>query len=63
MDAEKTMGINLKLLLTIALAAMPAVAETHFVVVGGLGGDRDYAERFAKEAEELATNASDTMST
>lgn len=61
MDVEKTMGPYLKLLLIVTLAAMPAVAETHFVVVGGLGGERDYAERFAQEAEDLAAAASNTV--
>jgi hypothetical protein len=40
---------------------VPAVAETHFVVVGGLGGDTDYAERFSQEAEDLAAAASNTV--
>lgn len=55
------MGPYLKLLLSIALAAAPVVAETHFVVVGGLGGDQDYAERFAQEADDLAATASNTV--
>ena len=61
MDDEKTMGPYLKLLLPIALAAAPVVAETHFVVVGGLGGEQDYSERFAQEADDLAATASNTV--
>jgi hypothetical protein len=55
------MGPYLKLLMLVALVTIPMVAETHFVVVGGLGGDNDYAERFAQEAEDLAAAASNTV--
>ncbi len=34
---------------------------THFVVVGGLGGEPDYAERFEQEASDLAEVASNTV--
>ena len=63
MDAEKTMGRYIKLIgiCALALSAMPAVAATHFVVVGGLGGEPDYAERFAQEAEDLAETATATV--
>lgn len=63
MDAEKTMGRYIKRIgiLALALSAMPAVAATHFVVVGGLGGEPDYAERFAQEAEDLAETATGTV--
>ncbi len=63
MDAEKTMGRYLEriAILTLALAAMPAAAATHFIVVGGLGGEPDYAERFAQEAEDLAATATNTV--
>lgn len=57
------MGRYLKRLLTaaFALTALPALAATHFVVVGGLGGEKDYAERFAQEADDLAAAAKNTV--
>jgi hypothetical protein len=63
MDAEKTMGRYLKLIgiFALAVSAMPVLAATHFVVVGGLGGEPDYAERFAQEAEDLAETATGTV--
>lgn len=62
MDAEKTMGRYLERIgiLLLTLAAMPAAAATHFIVVGGLGGEPDYAERFAQEADDLAETAKST---
>jgi hypothetical protein len=63
MDAEKKMGRYLERIgiFALTLSALPAVAATHFVVVGGLGGEPDYAERFAQEAEDLAETATGTV--
>ncbi len=40
-------------LLSLALAALPAVAADHFVILGGLGGEPAYAERFSEQTAEL----------
>lgn len=34
--------------------ALPAAAETYSLIVSGLGGERDYEERFRTQAEKLA---------
>lgn len=47
--------------IVLAFSALSASAATHFVVVGGLGGEADYAERFAQEAEDLAETAGGTV--
>lgn len=39
------------------LAASPALAETHYLIVSGLGGEPSYAESFAEQALSLAQSA------
>jgi len=39
------------------LAAAPAFAETHYLIVSGLGGEPGYAESFAQQALSLAQSA------
>jgi hypothetical protein len=43
------------------LAAAPAHAETHYLIVSGLGGEPSYAERFAQQALSLAQSAQRTL--
>ncbi len=43
----------LRLPAAVALAALPISGETHFVIVEGLGGTRQYAEEFRKQVEDL----------
>ncbi len=43
------------------LAATPAGAETHYLIVGGLGGEPRYAESFAQQALSLAQSAQRTL--
>ena len=40
-----------------SLAAMSAQAATHTLIVSGLGGEPQYEQRFAKQAEEIAAVA------
>lgn len=42
-----------RLLAALALAAPPVAAETHFVIVEGLGGSRQYAREFREQVEDL----------
>ena len=43
------------------LAGAPAGAETHYLIVGGLGGEPRYAESFAQQALSLAQSAQRTL--
>lgn len=44
-----------------ALQAGPASAELYYLIVGGLGGDPGYVERFAGDAAAMATAAERTL--
>jgi len=44
-------------MLTLALATMPAHAELRMVIMSGLGGEPQYAERFLKQATSVAEAA------
>lgn len=43
------------------VAAAPAGAETHYLIVSGLGGEASYAERFAQQARSIAQSAQRTL--
>ena len=43
------------------LVAAPAVAETHYLIVSGLGGEPSYAERVSQQALSLAQSAQRTL--
>lgn len=43
------------------LIAAPADAETHYLIVSGLGGEPSYAERFSQQALSLAQSAQRTL--
>ena len=50
-------GLNLTvLLLAVLVAGLPAIAsaKTHFLIVGGLGGELRYAKRFDEQVKDLA---------
>ena len=41
--------------------AMPASAALHFVIIGGLGGEKEYEERFAEAVGKLSESAHSTV--
>lgn len=49
------------LLAALVLLAAPARAELYYLIVGGIGGDPDYAERFADDAAAMAAAAERTI--
>ncbi len=52
------MSLRLAASLVLAFAgAAPAHAEIYYLIVGGLGGEAEYEEQFAKDTEALATVA------
>ena len=59
MAATAPLGSRLTLrvlLLTVLVAGLPAIAsaKTHFLIVGGLGGELRYAKRFDEQVKDLA---------
>jgi hypothetical protein len=52
---------SLGLAVMLGLAALPVRAELHYLIVGGLGGEPAYAERFAEEASRMASAAERTL--
>ena len=53
--------ICLTLLLSLVLLAPGARAELYYLVVGGLGGESDYANRFLAQTESLAAAAARSL--
>ena len=41
------------LLATLVLSLSPALAATHYLTISGLGGEKDYEQRFAAQAKEI----------
>src|SRR4051812_8088196 len=52
MMSRLVMGLS-----ALVVAALPAAAQTHLVIISGLGGDRKYVESFAKISSTLADAA------
>lgn len=51
----------LRTLLALALATSVAEAELHVLIVGGLGGEERYEQRFAEEIERLERSAKESV--
>jgi len=47
----------MRALLALILAVAPANAALHFVIIGGLGGEKEYEERFSMAVEKLSESA------
>lgn len=44
-----------------SIVAAPCYAETYYLIVSGIGGEPEYEERFAQQAESLAQSARRTL--
>jgi hypothetical protein len=60
MAAAPPLGNDMRLALALMLLAAPLSADTYFLIVGGLGGETRYDERFAEEVGKLAEVAART---
>jgi len=54
-------GLAAACVLCLAGVALPAAAETYYLIVSGLGGEERYAESFAEQARSLAQSARRTL--
>ena len=60
-SVARDLGRCVKLLAALALFALPASAQTHLVIVSGLGGEKKYVDSFNKLAANLATAANQKL--